>query len=192
MKGSGVLLPLGLLLLAGFLACPLSAETLVEGRQDMEVPVLHWTAAVSLPPVRQAGMPAGQGMTRAQDGTVARDSAGRQDGARGARVRRRAPEPQARLESGDGAESGLPLRTPHGNLSDGGDAGPDMDALEAELGQILDECVQEALTEQRKAFEEDYARLWDSRSFWRRVAVGEGCAIAACLFGGFLVWGLGR
>ncbi len=72
----------------------------------------------------------------------------------------------------------------------GGDSpgGLDLAALEEELGRILDEGIEEALAEQRQAFEKEYARLWDSRSFWRRVAVGEGGAIVACLLGGFLVW----
>lgn len=64
----------------------------------------------------------------------------------------------------------------------------DLAALEEELGRILDEGIEEALAEERKSFEKEYARLWDSRSFWRRVAVGEGGAIVACLLGGFLVW----
>ncbi|MBQ9538682.1 MAG: hypothetical protein IJU95_05380 [Treponema sp.] len=70
--------------------------------------------------------------------------------------------------------------------------GVDLDALEEELGQILDDCVQEALNRQRKAFEKDYSRLWDSRSFWRKAAVGEGCAMVAALIGGILVWNLSR
>lgn len=64
----------------------------------------------------------------------------------------------------------------------------DLAALEEELGRILDEGIEEALAEQRQAFEKEYARLWDSRSFWRRAAIGEGGAIVACLLGGFLVW----
>lgn len=64
----------------------------------------------------------------------------------------------------------------------------DFAALEEELGRILDEGIEEALAEQRRAFEKEYARLWDSRSFWRRAAIGEGGAIVACLLGGFLVW----
>ena len=73
---------------------------------------------------------------------------------------------------------------------EGGAQEIDLDALEKELGRILDETVAEALAEQKKSFERDYARLWDSRSFWRRAAVGEGCAIAACILGGILVWNL--
>ncbi len=67
-----------------------------------------------------------------------------------------------------------------------------LDELEEELGKILDESVQEALEAQRKAFERDYSRLWDSRSFWRRAAIGEGGAIVTCLLGGFLIWNLTR
>ncbi|MBQ3800381.1 MAG: hypothetical protein II837_08820 [Treponema sp.] len=73
-----------------------------------------------------------------------------------------------------------------------GAGGLDLDALEDELGRVLDECVAEALAEQRKSFERDYSRLWDSRSFWRRAAVGEGGAIVACLLGGILAWKLSR
>ncbi len=69
-----------------------------------------------------------------------------------------------------------------------GSGGIDLAALEEELGRILDEGIEEALAEQRQAFEKEYARLWDSRSFWRRAAIGEGGAIVACLLGGFLVW----
>lgn len=68
----------------------------------------------------------------------------------------------------------------------------DLAALEEELGRILDEGIEEALAEQRQAFEKEYARLWDSRSFWRRAAIGEGGAIVACLLGGFLVWNWNR
>ena len=64
----------------------------------------------------------------------------------------------------------------------------DLAALEEELGRILDEGIEEALAEERKSFEKEYARLWDSRSFWCRAAIGEGGAIVACLLGGFLVW----
>ena len=96
------------------------------------------------------------------------------------------------VASGPGgrAETAVP---PPGDESgaDTGGASPgglDLAALEEELGRILDEGIEEALAEQRRAFEKEYARLWDSRSFWRRVAVGEGGAIVACLLGGFLVW----
>lgn len=77
-----------------------------------------------------------------------------------------------------------------GDASGGRDGSGTIDfaALEEELGRILDEGIEEALAEQRQAFEKEYARLWDSRSFWRRAAIGEGGAIVACLLGGFLVW----
>ncbi|MCR5622098.1 MAG: hypothetical protein K6G18_09605 [Treponema sp.] len=70
--------------------------------------------------------------------------------------------------------------------------GLDLDALEEELGRILDESVQEALAKQRTSFERDYSRLWDSRSFWRRAAIGEGGAIVACLLGGIFIWNLAK
>ncbi len=79
---------------------------------------------------------------------------------------------------------------PPGDDSGGRDGSGTIDlaALEEELGRILDEGIEEALAEERQAFEKEYARLWDSRSFWRRAAIGEGGAIVACLLGGFLVW----
>lgn len=88
------------------------------------------------------------------------------------------------------AETAVPPPGDESGADTGGDSpgGLDLAALEEELGRILDEGIEEALAEQRRAFEKEYARLWDSRSFWRRVAVGEGGAIVACLLGGFLVW----
>ncbi len=81
------------------------------------------------------------------------------------------------------------------SLADDDDAAAgelDLAGLREELELILDESIEEALEEQRKGFEKEYSRLWDSRSFWRRVAVGEGGAIVACLLGGFLVWNMSR
>ena len=118
----------------------------------------------------------------------------------GERQAGRLPPRQKATGKKDGSGSGRSLRKPPATSSDGDEAAPPsgtvgdggFDALEEELGRILDESVQEALAEQRKSFERDYSRLWDSRSFWRRVAVGEGGAIVACLLGGILVWNMGR
>ena len=97
--------------------------------------------------------------------------------------------------AGKAAERAVPAG-PGKALAEEGPARPAaderLDELEEELGKILDESVQEALEAQRKAFERDYSRLWDSRSFWRRAAIGEGGAIVTCLLGGFLIWNLTR
>ncbi|MBP5158307.1 MAG: hypothetical protein ILP18_10615, partial [Treponema sp.] len=98
------------------------------------------------------------------------------------------PPPQRDREKEAGSGSAQSLKRPSNRTADG----LDLDALEEELGRILDESVQEALAKQRTSFERDYSRLWDSRSFWRRAAIGEGGAIVACLLGGIFIWNLAK
>ena len=54
--------------------------------------------------------------------------------------------------------------------------------LMQELEDVLNESIDEALAEQQRLFEKKYARLYSSRTFWHRVALGEGAVIAASVF----------
>lgn len=185
-----------MLSLAGFfLPCPGRAEAAASPAEaqpePVEVPQERTGPLVRTGPREaelQAGQPAGLQAVRQERLPAKPQGVSEQKAGSGSEKSLRKP-PAASSEVGGPAASGA---GPAASGAGPGAGGLDLDALEDELGRILDESVQEALAEQRKSFERDYSRLWDSRSFWRRVAVGEGGAIVACLLGGILVWQLGR
>ena len=191
-----------MLSLAGFfLPCPGRAEAAASPAdvqsEPVEVPQERTGALERTGPLvrtgpreaeLQAGQPAVPQAVRQERLPAKPQGASEQKAGSGSEKSLRKP-PAASSEVGGPAASGA---GPAASGAGPGTGGLDLDALEDELGRILDESVQEALAEQRKSFERDYSRLWDSRSFWRRVAVGEGGAIVACLLGGILVWQLGR